>query len=91
MLGKWVFAFALFTGWHSSALAQFQTWNDSPQKETAENAHVIYRPFLKGQEIENLKALSSADFEIAFTNWQTAYQIAPTADGQRYTPYVDGQ
>ena len=91
MLGKWVFALALFTGWHSSALAQCQNWNDSPQKETAENAHVIYRPFLKGQEIENLKALSAADFEIAFTNWQTAYKIAPTADGQRNTHYVDGR
>ncbi len=38
-----------------------------------------------------MKALSASDFDIAFSNWQKAYQIAPTADGQRNTHYVDGR
>ncbi len=91
MLVKWGFALALFVGWQTSAAAQCQNWNDSPQKETAENAHVIYRPFLKGKEVEDLKALSTTDFDIAFSNWKTAYTIAPSADGQRNTHFVDGR
>lgn len=91
MLGKLVFTLVLFIGIQAAAVAQCQNWNDSPQKETAENAHVIYRPFLKGKEIEDLKALSASDFDIAFSNWQKAYQLAPTADGQRNTHYVDGR
>ena len=67
--------------------AQCQTWNDSDKKDQAENAHVVYRPFMKG----DLAKLDAENFEIAFSNWQTAYEIAPAADGQRPSHFVDGR
>lgn len=62
-----------------SAHAQCENWNNSPKKDDAESAHSIYR-----------QALKSEDFELAFTNWQKAYEIAPAADGKRDYHYVDG-
>ncbi|MCB0638993.1 MAG: hypothetical protein KDC54_20330, partial [Lewinella sp.] len=71
--------------------AQCDNWNNSPQKEEAENAHVIYRPYVKDKTAQDVAALSESDFQIAFTNWQKAYEIAPTADGQRPTHFIDGR
>ena len=59
--------------------AQCETWNDSPRKEEAENAHSNYR-----------SALKMGDFTLAFSEWKTAYDIAPAADGGRDFHYTDG-
>ncbi len=77
----------------SGALANAQcvTWVDSPQKEQAENAHVAYRNFVKGKTAEDLAALPDAEFNDAFKNWKTAYDIAPAADGNRPFHYRDGR
>ena len=63
----------------SGAEAQCETWNDSPRKEDAENAHVVYRQYVK-----------SKDFAGAFEQWKIAYEIAPAADGRRDVHYEDG-
>ncbi|HMQ60845.1 MAG TPA: hypothetical protein PKE06_09260, partial [Flavilitoribacter sp.] len=68
--------------WAGQAAAQCQTWNDSPRKEEAENAHVVYRPFVKDRTEQQLATeLDEANFKIAFDNWRKAYEIAPAADG----------
>jgi len=63
----------------SLASAQCQTWNDSPRKDEAEEAHVLYR-----------QALKSKDYATAFDHWQLAFEIAPAADGHRATHFTDG-
>lgn len=79
----------LITSWTATGLnGQCQTWNDSSKKDQAENAHVVYRPFMKE---DDLTKLSAENFKIAFDNWKTAYEIAPAADGQRPSHYVDGR
>lgn len=59
--------------------AQCETWEGSPKKEDAENAHTIYR-----------QALKTNDFGLAMENWMIAYDIAPAADGKRDFHYTDG-
>jgi tetratricopeptide (TPR) repeat protein len=56
-----------------------KTWNDSPQKEEGENAHSVYR-----------QALKTGDWQLAYENWQIAYEIAPAADGKRDFHFTDG-
>ena len=58
---------------------QCETWNESNLREDAENAHSIYR-----------QAIKTNDFKLAFEYWQTAYEIAPAADGLRDYHYMDG-
>ncbi|MEZ4986970.1 MAG: hypothetical protein R2795_18355 [Saprospiraceae bacterium] len=70
--------------------AQCTTWDQIPNKGEAEDAHVVYRPYLKGKTAQDVAALSEGDFNLAFTNWQKAYGLAPAADGQRPTHYIDG-
>jgi len=74
-----------------TAMAQCETWNNSPQKEEAENAHVLYRGVVKGKMVADLEALSQQEFDLAFKNWKTAYEIAPAADGNRPSHYTDGR
>ena len=74
-----------------NAYAQCENWTDSPQKETAENAHVLYRQFVKGKQAADLVKLDDESFNIAVDNWKTAYEIAPAADGQRPSHYADGR
>lgn len=62
-----------------SLQSQCETWLDSPQKDEAENAHVIYRQHLKSKE-----------YGEALKFWQTAYAIAPAADGRRDWHFRDG-
>lgn len=76
---------------HADAQSQCQTWNDSPRKSEAEDAHVIYRPFLKGKDVPDIAKMDDANFKIAFDNWKKAYEIAPAADGQRPSHYADGR
>lgn len=60
-------------------LAQCETWVNSPKKGEAEDAHVLYRGFIKEKR-----------FDEALTDWEKAYSIAPAADGNRSTHYSDG-
>jgi len=55
------------------------TFDESSDKETALNAHVIYRDFLKHE-----------DYAEAYPYWRTAFRLAPAADGQRNTHFADG-
>jgi len=61
------------------ATAQLNSWIGSPKKDDAENAHTIYREALKAEQ-----------YDVAFQNWQIAYDIAPTADGKRDYHFIDG-
>lgn len=74
-----------------TAFAQCATWNDSPQKEEAENAHVLYRGFLKGKQVADLEKLDAESFNIALENWKKVYELAPAADGNRPSHYTDGR
>jgi len=58
---------------------QCASWNDSPQKDDAENAHSIYR-----------QAIKDKDYTLAFENWEKAFAIAPAADGKRDYHFTDG-
>ena len=59
--------------------SQCETWVAKPTQTDAENAHSIYR-----------QALKAKDYPTAFENWQTAYKLAPAADGKRDYHYTDG-
>lgn len=59
--------------------AQCETWLESPGKDDAENAHVIYRQYVNNKDYDN-----------AFTQWKVAYDIAPAADGNRDSHFRDG-
>lgn len=61
------------------AFSQCETWINSPNKDAIEEAHVLYRQFMKTNE-----------YEQAFPYWQKAYQGAPAADGQRPYHFTDG-
>jgi hypothetical protein len=74
-LALFIFSSVLTTGLN----AQCESWVDSPNKDEAENAHVIYRPFIK-----------SKDFKSAFEHWEIAHKLAPVADGQRDDHFKDG-
>lgn len=92
LLRNVLIVFSLLSLSTSTAWSQCQTWNDSNRKEEAENAHVVYRPFVKDRTAEQLVSeLDDANFKIAFDNWKKAYDIAPAADGQRPSHYVDGR
>jgi hypothetical protein len=66
----------LFSGF---AWGQCQSWVNSPKKDIAEEAHVLYR-----------QALKSKDYQTALEQWQVAFDIAPAADGHRATHFIDG-
>ena len=87
-----VLALALLVGGLSTtASAQCGTWNDLPNKEDIENAHSLYRPFVKGKQPDDLAALSEENFNLGFNSWKQAYEAAPAADGKRPSHYVDGR
>jgi tetratricopeptide (TPR) repeat protein len=60
--------------------AQCETWVGAANEEEAKEHHVVYRQFLK-----------SEDYTKAFEFWQLAYSLAPAADGQRASHYIDGR
>lgn len=70
---------ALAMGMILSLSAQCASWEGTPNKDEAENAHSVYR-----------QALKTDDYTIAFANWQKAYDIAPAADGKRDYHFTDG-
>lgn len=59
--------------------AQFKTWIGTTFEEEATDAHSIYR-----------QALKAKDWDVAFENWQKAYDMAPAADGKRDYHFIDG-
>ncbi|MBK7409979.1 MAG: hypothetical protein IPJ40_19185 [Saprospirales bacterium] len=74
-LFSWLpFSMLLFASFWMNANAQdpCQKWTDTPRQEEAEEAHVLYRQFLKNE-----------NYDEAFKYWQKAYELAPAADGQR--------
>ena len=62
------------------AFSQCDTWLNKPNKDEIEEAHVLYRDFVKVK-----------DYEQAFKYWKIAYEGAPAADGQRSSHFVDGR
>ena len=78
-LTKLFYAILVTVGAFNMGNAQCATWNDSPQKDDAENAHSVYR-----------QALKTEDYALAFENWKKAYEIAPAADGKRDYHFTDG-
>lgn len=62
-----------------SGFGQCETWINSPNKDAIEEAHVLYRQFMKTEE-----------YDKAFPYWEKAYKGAPAADGQRAYHYSDG-
>ncbi|WP_020538490.1 tetratricopeptide repeat protein [Lewinella cohaerens] len=79
----------LFLG-TASLSAQCTNWEEIANKGEAEDAHVVYRPYLKDKTAADVEALAESDFNLAFSNWEKAYTLAPAADGQRPTHYIDG-
>lgn len=73
------------------AFGQCENWNNSSQKEDAENAHVNYRQYLKGKDVTDLEKMDPENFQVAFNEWKKAYTLAPAADGQRPSHYQDGR
>ncbi len=67
----------LLTG--TAAPGQCETWENSPRQEDAENAHVVYRQFIRNK-----------DYKAAYEHWKRAYEIAPAADGRRDSHFTDG-
>lgn len=56
-----------------------RTWNNKPYIDYALEQHVIYRDFLK-----------RGSYQEAYPEWQTAFRLAPAADGQRASHFEDG-
>lgn len=75
----------------NTTAAQCKNWVGDPKKEEAENAHVNYRQFVSKKQHADMMALSEEDFNSAFNFWETAYGIAPAADGKRPFHYRDGR
>lgn len=84
-------AFMLISGLSLTAYGQCTSWKDNPKKEEAENAHVIYRQYVNKKQPADIAKYEQDVFDLAFSNWKTAYDIAPAADGQRASHYIDGR
>ncbi len=76
---KGIFSVFIFILIAQSGFSQCETWLNSPKKEEAENAHVVYRQYIK-----------SKDYEGAFAQWKKAFELAPAADGKRDWHFKDG-
>jgi len=59
--------------------SQCETWIGADNETEASDAHVIYRTSFKAKSYKD-----------AFENWKKAYELAPAADGQRASHYMDG-
>lgn len=71
----------LFAGlWVVPAFSQCDTWMNKPNKDALEEAHVLYRQFIKTEE-----------YDLAMPHWKIAYEGAPAADGQRASHFKDGR
>lgn len=71
--------------------AQCESWVGQDFKDRAESAHVSYRNFVREIKDGDYTKLSAEEFELAFNNWQKAFELAPAADGERATHFRDGR
>ena len=87
-----IFIAFLFISFLTSNLSaqECQTWNDLSNKDEVENAHSIYRTYVKGKTVDDIAKMDDANFKIGFNNWKIAYDAAPAADGQRDWHFTDG-
>ncbi|MEY3369154.1 MAG: hypothetical protein RI973_2309 [Bacteroidota bacterium] len=77
---KLVFTICGLAIWVLPAYNQCESWVNSPNKDALEEAHVLYRQFVKAEE-----------YDKAFEFWKKAYEGAPAADGKRASHFVDGR
>ena len=82
-----VFASILVTG---STYGQCQSWEGQDFKPMAMEAHVLYRGIVKGKTAADLAKIDDENFDLAFSNWEKAYNYAPKADGKRSYHFTDG-
>jgi hypothetical protein len=73
-------AVAIFSLFSVALSAQCGTFDESPKGEEGLEAHQIYRD-----------AVKAGDLMGAYDNWETAYTIAPAANGKNYLHYADGR
>ncbi len=74
-------------------LSPCKNWLSLPEAEQSKvkMLHSIYRDVMKGiGAASDLAKITQEDFDRTFQNWQTVYDIAPAADGERNTHYGDG-
>lgn len=76
---KSLFSLVFVLAFTTISTAQFASWVGQSFEEEATDAHSIYRQALKAQ-----------DWDVAFENWQKAYELAPVADGKRDYHFIDG-
>jgi len=79
VIQKLLFLTLLVAAFSATAFGQCQTWINLPDRNAIEEAHVLYRQFVKAEE-----------YEKAFEYWKKAYEAAPAADGQRSYHFSDG-
>lgn len=60
-------------------LSPCKNFDNCGNTEDAVSAHVVYKQFLKAK-----------DYEQAYPYWQTAFDLAPAADGKRKSHFTDG-
>jgi len=73
-------AVAIFSLFSVALSAQCGTFDESPKGEDGLVAHQLYRDAVKAKDLEG-----------AYENWETAYTIAPAANGKNYLHYADGR
>ncbi len=73
-------AVAIFSLFSVALSAQCGTFDESPKGEDGLVAHQLYRD-----------AVKAGDLMEAYDNWETAYTIAPAANGKNYLHYADGR
>jgi len=64
----------------NSLMAQCVTFKESSKEEDGMIAHSLYRDAVKAK-----------NYEEAFENWKTAYEIAPAANGTNHLHFADGR
>lgn len=79
-LFKLAFSISLLASGALPAHSQCESWVNSPNKDALEEAHVLYRQFVK-----------AGDYDKAYEFWKKAYEGAPAADGKRASHFVDGR
>ena len=81
---------ATFVMMVSSANAQCESWEGKDFQPKAMEAHVLYRGIVKGKTAADLAKIDDQNFNLAYNNWEKAYDMAPMADGKRSYHYSDG-
>lgn len=74
-------------------LSPCKNWLSLPKadQDKVKVLHSVYRDVMKTvRQASDLAKISQEDFDRTFENWQTVFDLAPAADGQRNTHYGDG-